>query len=88
MHAVLADIVATHRQEGTEPDVQGQRANLHPFILKALQYLRRKMKPCGRSGHRPGLAGKDGLVTFLVEGAVVAADIGRQRHPADLLDLL
>jgi hypothetical protein len=44
------------------------------------------VEACGGSGDGASLLGEDGLVAFAVGVGVVALDVGRERHVADLIE--
>ena len=86
MHLVVRDILRLHRAEGPKANMECNVANLYTHPPHLLQQLRGKMEPGGGGSggaHHPGV---DSLIPLLV--LELRLNIGRQRHPAQLLQNL
>ena len=82
----VREVVAAHRLEGARADVQGDRAALDAARRERREQLGVEVQRRGRRGDRAGLRREHRLVAALVVGAVVAGDVGRQRHVAVALE--
>ena len=86
MHLVVRDILRLHRAEGPKANMECNVANLYTHPPHLLQQLRGKMEPGSGGGGGARHPGVDRLIPLLV--LKLRLDIGRQRHPAQLLQNL
>ena len=72
MDPVAGDILFAHRGKGPVADMQGDLAERGCLVSDGPQQLVGKMQAGGRGGHRPGVAGINGLIALdILGGAAV-----------------
>lgn len=85
MHAVLLDVLDSHRRERAFTDVQGHERAFDACRLQAFEQRRREVQPRGRGRDGAGDPREHGLVAFAIVGDVLVVrtrDVRRQRRPA------
>ena len=86
MHRVRGDVLLLHRPEGTGPDLEVQRDDLHAAPAELGQHGRGEVQSRRRRRHASLAVGIHRLVPILVLRRRVVVDVGRQRQPAELRD--
>jgi len=80
---MVLHLFSADRLESSETDVEGNLSGFDAAGADAVEYFRRKVKPCGRSGHGTTFASVDGLIAVAVGGRIGAGNVGRERDVAD-----
>ena len=90
MHVMIGRIIAAHGEKRAGAHMQRHAGMLHSCSSQLSEKSRREMKPRRRRRHRTFGPGEHRLVveTVFIVRQSFAADVGRQRHPADGIDRL
>ena len=86
VHLVVGDLVFLHGTEGTEADMERHLGDVDALGADGIHQLWREVEASRGSGSAAQLLGIDGLILALV--VQLLGDIGRQRHLAELVQLL
>ena len=78
--------IDAHRLKRAVADVQRDGRALDAPLVQRVEKLRREMQAGGRRRDRAALARIHGLIPLAIALRVVALDVRRQRHVADLVD--
>src|SRR5262249_44827960 len=81
----LLDNVGVQGLESAESDVQGYVSDLGPGLAALIENGGGEVEARCRRGNRSPLPPEDGLISFAILGAIVAMDVGRQRHVSDTI---
>jgi len=72
--------------ESSQANVEGNGLDLHGVLFEFIEDFGRKVKAGSRGGGGTRFVGKDRLVAVTVFWAVVAVDVGRERHVPDFVE--
>ena len=87
MHDVFGNVVDFHRLERADTDMQRDAHDLDSSGRDRSENLPREVQSRGRRGDRARFVGVDGLIRFAIAIGRWAADVWRQRHDSDAVDL-
>ena len=76
------EVFCANGLEGAEADVEGDGFDLDAVLFELGEDFGGEVEAGGGGGGGAGLLGEDGLVAVAVFGAVVAVDVGGERHVA------
>jgi hypothetical protein len=82
----VSEILGADRLKGSKTYVEGDGFDLDAALTELIKNFGSEVKTGGRSGGRSGFVRVHRLIAFAVFRAVVAMDIRRQRHVADLFE--
>src|ERR1039458_1031659 len=86
MQVNLVQPFHTKRRKGAEAHMQRNSGYLNALGNKSFQQRRRKVQSGCRRSHRTGFAREDCLIALSIRLAIVAPNVGRQRHVANLVE--
>jgi hypothetical protein len=84
----LRRVCDSHGLKGTEPNVQGDRADYDAHCANPIENLRRKVQSRGGRGRRATLPRVDRLVSLAVERRVIAMNVRGQWHVSECIQSL
>ena len=84
VHAMFAHVVGAHRLERAGADVEGHVPEFDAAVAQRLQQRFVEMQAGGGRGDCADFLREHGLVTLVVVGPRLAADVRRQRQPAGM----